>query len=72
MWFHMIPLVDDEDKKGVCNRGGGYIWLHPPATPAHTGWPLGNGQWGFNVGNHKAHAGLSTGLDLRFHKCANV
>ena len=40
-WFHMIPLVYDEDKKGVCNRGGGYIWLHPPlvapATPAQGG-----------------------------------
>ena len=33
----MIPLVYDEDKKGVCNRGGGYIWLHPPATPAQGG-----------------------------------
>ena len=32
--FHIFPRVDDEDKKGVGYRGGGYIWFHPPATPS--------------------------------------
>ena len=36
-WFHIFPHVDNEDKKGVCNREGCFIWLHPAAAPVQGG-----------------------------------
>ena len=36
-WFHIFLHVDNEDKKGVCNRVGCFIWFHPAASPVQGG-----------------------------------